>query len=80
VYTLCNQQEIERASKALRLNGGPGYNPATEKLLAASSKEKINGKNKAIRFKTTKWFDSSKTAVGTGKNESNKGLKLNGLV
>jgi hypothetical protein len=40
VYTLCNQQEIERASKALRLNGGPGYNPATEKLLAASSKKR----------------------------------------
>jgi hypothetical protein len=40
VCTLCSQQEVERASKVLRLNGGPDYDPATERLLAASSIKK----------------------------------------
>ena len=33
------EEQQERASKALRLNGGPDYNPATEKLQAAYSKK-----------------------------------------
>ena len=28
---------MERVGKMLRLNGGPDYNPTTERLLAASS-------------------------------------------
>ena len=35
VYT--PEEEMERVGKMLRLNGGPDYNPGTEKLLAASS-------------------------------------------
>jgi hypothetical protein len=34
------EEQKERASKASRLNGGPGYNPAIERLLAASSTKK----------------------------------------
>jgi hypothetical protein len=39
IYT--PEEEMERVGKMLRLNGGPEYSPATERLLAASSlKEK----------------------------------------
>jgi hypothetical protein len=34
------EEQRERASKALRLNGGPDYDPMTARLLAASSIKK----------------------------------------
>lgn len=34
IYT--PEEEMERVGKMLRLNGGPHYDPATERLLAAS--------------------------------------------
>jgi hypothetical protein len=37
---LTPDEEREIAAKMLRLNGGPDYNPATERLLAASSKKR----------------------------------------
>jgi hypothetical protein len=38
IYT--PDEERERAEKMRGLNGGPYYNPATERLLAASSKKR----------------------------------------
>jgi len=35
IYT--PEEEMERIGKMLRLNGGPDYDPAIERLLAASS-------------------------------------------
>jgi hypothetical protein len=37
---LTPEEEREIAAKMLRLNGGPDYDPAREKLLAASSMKK----------------------------------------
>jgi hypothetical protein len=37
---LTPEEEREIATKMLRLNGGPDYNPEIEKLLAASSSKK----------------------------------------
>jgi hypothetical protein len=34
IYTA--EEEMERVGKMLRLNGGPDYDPITERLLAAS--------------------------------------------
>lgn len=69
------EEEMERVGKMLRLNGGPDYDPSTERLLAASSKKKKS----TFRIKRL-GLNSLKSAsiIQKEREKAEKALRLNG--
>jgi hypothetical protein len=75
---LTPEEEREIAAKMLRLNGGPDYDPAVERLLAAAS----STKKKKPTFKV-KRLGSSKlkgaSSISKEREKAEKALRLNGI-
>ena len=80
----CSEEKIERANKALKLDGGADYEP---RLLAASSNKptirikrlSFSGYNpNSIKLKGASTLQ--RQLLGQEKIKSEKALKLNGLV
>jgi hypothetical protein len=74
---LTPEEEREIAVKMLRLNGGPEYNPAIERLLAAASSTK---KKPTLRIKRL-GSDRLKSAssISNEREKAEKALRLNGI-
>jgi hypothetical protein len=75
---IIDQEEREIAAKMRRLNGGPDYNPAIERLFAAASSIK---KKPTVRIKR---FGSGKlkgvSFISKERKKVEKALRLNGVV
>ena len=76
IYT--PEEEMERTGKMLRLNGGPDYDPATERLLAASSaKRKPTVRIKRIGTKLQSGLTLQRQLLKREKVKAEKALILN---
>ena len=79
----CPEEQRERATKALRLNGGLDYNHITERLLAASSlKKKPTIRIKRLGYSgpgiKLKGASSIQRRLQLEKEKAEKALRLNG--
>jgi hypothetical protein len=72
---LTPEEEREIAAKMLRLNGGPDYNPAIERLLAASSTKK----KPTFRIKRLGSVRLKGASIQMEREKAEKALRLNGI-
>jgi hypothetical protein len=73
---LTPEEEREIVAKMLRLNGGPDYDPAVERLLAASSAKK----KPTFKIKRLGWAKlKGASYLQKEREKAEKALRLNGI-
>jgi hypothetical protein len=75
---LTPEEEREIAAKMLRLNGGPDYDPAIERLLAAASSTKKKPTFKVKRLGSGNQLKSA-SYLQKEREKAEKALRLNGI-